>query len=222
MVNYSNGRIYKLVNDVDDKIYVGSTTTRLSKRKCQHNALARRRPITRVYKHLNEVGWEHVDIILIENYECKTKEQLHARERHWIEQLKPELNTRIPTRTHKEYYEDNKEKIAEKKKEWYQDNKEKIAGKKKEYYQDNKEKILQKTKEYYQDNKEEKLKYIAKYYQDNKESRKTYAKEIYNNNKTKILEKNKIKYTCECGTTLRKVDKSRHEKSKKHKKFISL
>ena len=76
MVNYSNSRIYKLVNDVDDKIYVGSTTSRLSIRKCQHKTTAQRKPNIRVYKHLNEVGWDHVNIVLIENYECKTKEQL--------------------------------------------------------------------------------------------------------------------------------------------------
>lgn len=43
----------------------------------------------------------------------------------------------------------------------------------------------------------------------------------YENNKDKILEKQRIeKYTCDCGSTLRKCAKAEHEKSDKHKYFI--
>ena len=41
----------------------------------------------------------------------------------------------------KQYYEDNKEKIAEQKKQYYEDNKEKIAEQNKQYREDNKEKF---------------------------------------------------------------------------------
>ena len=80
----------------------------------------------------------------------------------------------------------------------------------KEYYNDNKDKILEKAKitnkQSYNKNKEQILKIRIEYYQ---------------NNKDKICEKQKIKITCECGSTFRRCDKARHEKSKKHVNYIN-
>ena len=102
MVNYGNSKIYKIVNNVDDKIYVGSTCSALSKRKGQHKANLNKYPNMSSYKHFNEVGWDNVDIVLIETYICDTKDELHKRERYWIDELKPELNKQLPTRTKRE------------------------------------------------------------------------------------------------------------------------
>ena len=88
---YRNGKVYKLVNCVDDKIYIGSTCARLSKRFYDHKHTAKNRP-TYVHKHLNSIGWENVRIILIENVIAETKDQLLIREQHYIDELKPELN----------------------------------------------------------------------------------------------------------------------------------
>ena len=128
MVNYSNGKIYKLVNNVDDKIYIGSTCDELRCRKWGHKSKLNRYPDYKVYKHLIQVGWGNVEIILIENYECKSKEELHARERHWIDELKPELNKQTPTLTKREYEQINKEKISERKKRYNQINKDRIEA----------------------------------------------------------------------------------------------
>ena len=57
MNRYHNGKIYKLVNTVDDRIYVGSTAMPLSKRLSSHKLDARRQPERRVCKELNTVGW---------------------------------------------------------------------------------------------------------------------------------------------------------------------
>ena len=35
-INYSNGKIYKILNYIDDQCYVGSTTQALSKRMVWH------------------------------------------------------------------------------------------------------------------------------------------------------------------------------------------
>tara|TARA_R110000823_G_scaffold41021_1_gene108285 strand:- start:1470 stop:1952 length:483 start_codon:yes stop_codon:yes gene_type:complete len=129
MVNYSNSKIYKLVNNVDNKIYIGSTCNTLRQRKGEHKRSSKIHPERPVYKHLNQVGWENVEIILIETHECKNKDELHKRERHFIDELKPELNKQLPTRTLKEWQEDNKENIVQQKKEWYKDNKEKLQQK---------------------------------------------------------------------------------------------
>ena len=95
---YQNGMIYKLVNSADEQFYIGSTCLSLAKRKSSHKKEATKCPDQRVYKHLNDVGWANVDIILIEKFPCADKNELEKRQRHWIETLKPSLNKNIPTR----------------------------------------------------------------------------------------------------------------------------
>jgi len=94
MVNYSNGKVYKLINDVDDEIYIGSTCQSLAKRKGEHKVTARSNPNHKAFKHLNTIGWEHVKIILIESVNAFSKDQLHQREQHYIDLWKPSLNFR--------------------------------------------------------------------------------------------------------------------------------
>ena len=65
--------------------------------------------------------------------------------------------------------------------------------------------------------KEHKKEYMIEYNEANKEVKKQY----YQTNKEQILEKQKIKYTCECGSQLRKRDKLIHDKTKKHINFIN-
>ena len=38
---YNNSKVYKLINSVDDTFYIGSTTSSLSKRLCDHKAKAK-------------------------------------------------------------------------------------------------------------------------------------------------------------------------------------
>lgn len=136
MVNYGNGKIYKLVNNCDDKVYVGSTCNPLSKRKSGHKEKAKRCPERKVYQHLNSIGWDNVEIILVESYECKTKDELHARERHWVDELKPELNKNNPAPTHEETRQ--RERLLDRKR---------YNGARREY-------CIQKAKEIYENNKE--------------------------------------------------------------------
>lgn len=74
----------------------------------------------------------------------------------------------------------------------------------------NKEKIRQQEKKCKEKNKEK-----------NRPKKLISNKKYYENNKKNILEKQKIeKYTCDCGSNIRKCAKSEHEKSDKHKYFI--
>ena len=147
MPDYSRGKIYKLVNNVDDKIYVGATCGTLRLRKSCHKCHSKKNPDRPVYKHLNEVGWENVNIILIEEIKCENKMELSRRERHWIDELKPVLNMIIPSRSRAEHYQDNREILIVQSKNYNVNNKEGISIKKKEYYQANKEKILTRQKQ---------------------------------------------------------------------------
>ena len=100
---YSKAKIYKLVNNVDDKIYVGSTTCSLAQRKAGHKTDAKRALKRPVCKHFNEIGWTNVEIVLLENYACTSLAELTARERKWIDKLKPVLNITLPGRTQAQY-----------------------------------------------------------------------------------------------------------------------
>jgi hypothetical protein len=176
VVNYKNSKIYKLVSLQTDKIYIGSTTQPLYKRFGLHKNAGNKCMSKELIKY------DDCKIILIENFECNNKEELCKRERYYIDLYKDIIiNKTIPTRTIKEYRQDNKEKINEQTKKYIEDNKEKIKEYnkeyKKKYSQDNKEKIKEKLKEYYKNNKETLKEYKKQYYENNKENRKEYQKE---------------------------------------------
>jgi hypothetical protein len=133
---YEIGHIY-MIWDIDDHnlIYYGSTKD-LEHRMRSHKTL------TNVCKSKQIIDRGNYEYAILETHENIDEYDLHERERWYIEN-KVCVNKNIPHRTMKEYYQDNKEKIAE----YYQDNKEKIAERTKEYYQNNKEKITEQKNE---------------------------------------------------------------------------
>ena len=147
MVNYANGKVYRLVNNVDEKFYIGSTCNPLHKRKNGHKRDAAKFPEQPVYKHLNTIGWDNVEIILIESYPCNSKAELEARERYWIEFMKPVLNKVIPTRTPKERYQATPEIFIQRAKKRYEMKSNEILQQQKKYYEENKEKFARKYKD---------------------------------------------------------------------------
>ncbi len=66
----------------------------------------------------------------------------------------------------------------------------------KDYYHNNKEKIAEKAKKYYEENKEMFLKKRKEYCDNNKEKEKERHKKYYENNKEKIVEKIKCECGC--------------------------
>ena len=88
-----------------------------------------------------------------------------------------------------------------------------------EYYRDNQDSILENKHQYYEENKEKAKTYSRECTVSHKEQISEMKKQYYNANKNDILEKQKVKMTCICGSTFRNHDKSRHEKSKKHLTF---
>ena len=85
-------------------------------------------------------------MIQLEQYEAKDKRDLEGRERFYIETLKSSLNKVIPTRTRKEFYNENKENILKQNKQYNEKNAEKISKQEKEYYERNTEKISEQNK----------------------------------------------------------------------------
>jgi len=117
---YTRGKIYKIVCNETNEVYYGSTiqkyvSDRISRHKNRKNCRSRQ------ILDRNNYYYE-----LIEDYSCNNKKELETRERWYIENNEC-INKFIPTRTKKEYYENNKETMVEKQKEYYQQNKERIA-----------------------------------------------------------------------------------------------
>ena len=166
--DFKNAKIYKITNDYNDEVYVGSTCNTLVRRFSVHKCDARKHNERALYKLMNEIGESRFRIQLICDYPCEDKYQLKQKEGEYIRNLGT-LNKQIAGRTqqqyqeeHKEYYQEVKKKSAEKHKEeniirkqlFYQNNKERILQRKKELYETNKEKINATQKAYYEKNKD--------------------------------------------------------------------
>ena len=119
MVNYSNGKIYKVINDINGMIYIGSTTQPLARRMSEHRCRCKKL-INNCYKKWGNI--EDCKIYLIEYFKCNFKEELLKRERFYIENTLC-INSTIPSRTDKEtslnYYYDNRDEICKKRREVY-------------------------------------------------------------------------------------------------------
>jgi hypothetical protein len=235
MTFYQNAIIYKLKHneDYDDlNIYIGSTCNFKHRKNCHkttcNNENTRFYNI-KVYQFIRDNGgWDEWVMIPIEQYSCNNKKELQIKERYHIDLLRPTLNKQIPTRTKKQYAENNKEKLAEYSKEWRENNKEKINEQRKEYREANKEKIAERNKKYRENNKEK----IKERYENNKEKINKKIKEYREANKKKILERskkyckkyyenNKEKVICDhCGCEIYNKNLKRHQRTNKCINFV--
>jgi group I intron endonuclease len=127
------GKIYKITNDVNTKIYIGSSTYQyLSSRMNLHRQMCKDvsgRRNTVLYNTMREIGVSHFKIELIEKYTCNTKQELVEREQYWIEQLQPELNMfRAIANPNYEKECRNKKERCKKSNEYYHSHKEQIKA----------------------------------------------------------------------------------------------
>ena len=110
MVNYNNSKIYKIeaINGKPEDIYIGSTTLLLCKRMAMHRLNYKNDSNNYTSKILFEkYGIENCNIILIENVNVETKEELLQKEAFYIKSMKC-VNKVIPLRTHQEYHQEHK------------------------------------------------------------------------------------------------------------------
>ena len=201
MVNYGNGKIYKIVanNGKDGDIYIGSTSKKyLSQRMDRHRCAYKEWKLGNfhfitAFELFDKYGVENCKIILIENCPCESKDELIARERHWYESL--------------ECFNKNKPGIFNE------------LGKtqyNKEYYIEHKTDLLQASKIYHTNNKESIAKNVKKYHTLNKENIKIYKKNYYQENKVRLSKTEK----CVCGSVTSIDRRSAHLKTKLHQNYV--
>ena len=111
-MDYKNGKIYQILNKVNNDVYVGSTIQPLGKIMYEHRSKCNRLLCNgKLYQLMREIGRDMFYIELIETYPCNNKEELKAREGYYIRE-RATLNMTIAGRSDKQYYEDDKEQIS--------------------------------------------------------------------------------------------------------------
>lgn len=203
MIEYSQGKIYIIRNNFNDKIYIGHTTQILCDRMKHHRSNSRpttKQSSMRLYQAFREIGVENFYIELIENFPCNSVEELRAREGYWIrhyQSFKPDVgyNYQIAGRSRKEkcfeYHATHKDKRSQQWKEWYEKNKDEVKQRKKVYREAHKQETSDYNKEYAEKNKE------------------------------KIPERMNQVIKCECGEDVMRKSMYLHKKSKRHLSKVS-
>ena len=93
--DHTNGKIYQILNRINDKVYVGSTCQTLCKRMVDH----RKHSVAHeglIYEEMRRLDKDNFYIELIENYPCESKAQLVSREQFYIRE-RGTLNKRATT-----------------------------------------------------------------------------------------------------------------------------
>jgi len=143
------GFIYKITDNTNNAIYIGSTKQALKLRLQNH--------IRHYRKYIKDGNYSYCisyDIIKNNDYKIELIEEtddLQIREQYWIDNT--ECINKYNAKT------DNKEY----KQKWYENNKERLLFKSKVYTEQNKEKIKEYQKQYKQENKEKQRIYMKEY-----------------------------------------------------------
>jgi hypothetical protein len=180
MPDYTNGKIYAIRSHQTEEIYIGSSVQTLCVRLAGHR---------RDYKHYLKEGKKYVSsfemlkhddayIELIENHPCLCREELHRKEGELIRNTPNCVNKCIAGRTKQEYDYEHKDE----KKQYYEDNRDTIAQQQKQYYIDNK----QQKKQYYIDNRDDNKKYRKQFYNEHKNTILQKQRLYYEQHKDKI------------------------------------
>lgn len=77
-------RIYKIINDIDDWFYIGSTRLRLSDRMSVHRDCARKGSNKLLSIHMRGIGIEHFKIVLIRELMVNSRKEMRIEEQKEI------------------------------------------------------------------------------------------------------------------------------------------
>ena len=120
MPDYSKGKIYKITNNVNDELYIGSTIKSLNQRFSNHKSnykmfLNGSYHNISCFKLFSKYGTDNCFIELIELYPCENKNELGKQEgSHIKKNLNNIVNRCVAGRTQKQYKIDNADKLKQK------------------------------------------------------------------------------------------------------------
>lgn len=215
MPDYSKSKIYAIRSFQTDECYIGSTCQNLAMRLGGHKRNYKswkngKTNFTSSFILLDKYDDCHIE--LIEDVECKSKEELNRREGQVIRNTENCVNKQIAGRTQKEYQTDNLNKIKKLNKEYYSENLDEIKKRHKEYYIDNTDMLIEYQKKYNKENADVIREKRKQHYQNNIDIIREKSKQHYQKAKQKIV--------CECGCEVSKKTLTRHKKTKKHLDYL--
>ena len=113
---YHKGKIYKIIDNTNNEIYIGSTIRSL-KRRLREHLDQKDDDCNRITKRI--INNNNYDIQLIENYPCQNKIELIKREQFWIDNTDCiNIKKAFVAENKKDYdkirYQENKDEIKEK------------------------------------------------------------------------------------------------------------
>lgn len=152
-MDYSKSKIYKITDKGYNECYYGSTIQPLSKRIGKHRSDYKRYKEGKQNNSLtsfilfDKYGLENCKIELVEEVECKTKEELHQREGFYIKNNEC-VNKVIAGRTWKEYYKDNRHCLIQKTINWNSLHKNYTKENNKKWRENNTEYDIQRKKDW--------------------------------------------------------------------------
>jgi hypothetical protein len=189
MPNYQLSKVYQIVCLTTGQKYVGSTTQKtLAERLAGHNSHFKcwKKGTYHFVSSFTILEHGNYQIELLEAYPCGSKDELNAREGHYIQTIKC-VNKCVMGRTVKEWREDHKIEKAEYDKEYREDHKIELAEQKKEYSEKNKVKIAEYKKQYSEINKVKIAEHKKEYSEKNKVKIAEYKKRWYEAKKTLVV-----------------------------------
>ena len=132
MPDYQLGKIYKIVDNTNNNVYIGSTCNPTLKQRLSKHVAAYKRYLKGKYNYVTSFDIftnNDYDIILIESFPCDHKDELLARERYCINKIpcinkyKPGLFNELgQAEYNKQYYVEHQDHL----KQYYADHQEQI------------------------------------------------------------------------------------------------
>ena len=158
-------QIYTIYNDVNDKVYIGSTGQELNKRFAHHKSCANLNASNmKLHQHMREIG---IECFHIKHIDLTTKENSRELEGKYIQEMKASLNQNVAGRSQKDsakqWKKNNSERWNDYQKQWQKNN----SDYHKEYYRNNRERCNEHAKQYYKNNKDHCKDYQRNYYRKN-------------------------------------------------------
>ncbi len=200
---YETAYVYAIKSPNTDKVYIGSTHKKLNQRFSEHKYEFIKGGKYYTSHDVLKEGDAYIE--LLKTFTDISESSLRREEGEVIKQTENAANKQIAGRTIQEWFDDHKEEIKEYKKQYQIENREKIAEGQRKYAENNKEKIAD---------------YQHQYRELNKEAL-SESKKIYRQNNIEKIKANRTKiYICECGSSVQKSNKGRHEKTQCHQQYL--
>ena len=144
VLDYSHGKVYKISSPSCPElgVYIGSTVETLSRRIASHRSHFHRWQAGKnnFVTSFDILKAGDAVITLLEDVPCERKEQLLARERHWVEVTEC-VNRCLPGRTKSQYTADHHDSFLSYWKDYRVQNHERISAQRVEYRRLNQDRI---------------------------------------------------------------------------------